>query len=115
VKKAKVDAIVRAKVAEAESRGRQAGVQEGRAREREQFELLLQPSEGDVLIGQRPEYPIINVVMSGARSRVMDLREMSSPHMTTMRTARFRCVREAFAVRDGVTVSWYRWQFDGFN
>lgn len=116
VKKSRVDAIIKAKVAEAEVSAHRSGVQAGRKQERDNMELLIQPSENDTLIGQRPEYPIVNVALMGSnRSRVLSVEEAYLPYVRAMRVARFRCIREAFAIQDGPVVSWYRWQFDGIQ
>ena len=107
MKKSKVDAIIRRKVAEARS----AGICEGQRIEREKQTLLLTPQKDAVLLGKVPEHQYMRVPLPELAPVVGRL---SVPiEMLGLRLAAFRAVQKCWATGEGHKVCWFEWQFEG--
>jgi hypothetical protein len=122
VKKSKVDAIVRSKVAEAESRGISAGISKGRSEARKELELLLVPPDDGtgvcVIGGEPPKHGMIFVAIYPqqhlrlmANGGDLDFRDMQ---MQVQRAA-FRPVQMCQSFQTGQRVVWYNYQFEGMR
>ena len=114
MKKSKVDAIIKRKVAEAEARARYAGIVEGERLERERQTFLLAPQEGAAMLTPEPQYPFVHIRigMFSGRSEPVDPR---APFMRRERVAKFRAVQKAWSTSEGHKVAWYEWQFEGIS
>lgn len=110
MKKAKVDAIIQRKVAEAEERGRRVGYNQGFSagtrEEREKVTLPLEPAEGAVMLGGKPEHMYVQVALFNDREGVsLKLDNAASQHRLSTRRpsiARFRFTQKCWAT-DGVS------------
>jgi len=125
VKKSKVDAIIKRKVAEAravESAVGQRLAAQARSEERERYELsIIPPDDGTgvcVIGGEPPKYGMVFVALyPGMHTRLMpdpgafDQRDFRMG----MRRAAFRPVQMCQSFQTGQRVVWYNYQFDGIK
>jgi CTP synthase (UTP-ammonia lyase) len=121
VKKAKVDAIIKRKAAEAATRARYEGQSEGRAQARKEFELLLVPPDdgtGVCVIGEQPKHRhFIVAIHPRYTPRIADPGTLDSYMMRDMeyRRAIFEPVMRCQLFGTGQRVVWYDYQFRGLQ
>lgn len=121
MKKSKVDAIVKKKVAEAATSARYEGQIEGRRLAREEFELMLVPPDdgsGVCVLGEKPQHNMIFVaIYPGRHTRLMadpgDFRERD--FMAGVQRAAFRPIQMCQTFQTGQRVVWYNYQFEGLR
>ena len=105
VKKAKVDALIKRKVAEA----RAAGILEGQRMERDAQPRVRTMESGAVLIGIEPARLYVDVRLTPSpRLRIGDV----IPPDFSVKVVRFRAVQRKWQSANGHLVYWFDWQHE---
>jgi hypothetical protein len=119
MKKSKVDAIIKRKVAEAEARGRDAAIAartEGRKQEREKYELLVIPPNdgtGVCFIGAKPEHHTVRVPLDPRFAP--RLADDFDPRCFRQQVANFSVKMQYQLFGNGQRVVWHEYQFRGLE
>lgn len=115
MKKKKVDAFIKAKVAEAQH----AAFAAGRKSKEQEYELLIEPPRdgSDIcILGEKPKGMIYRVAINSAYApRLFDPNKIEPFYRhDSMQVATFVPIQKCQSFGNGQMVVWYEWQFRGF-